>query len=123
MRRGECAHNASGFKVWPTEVESLMYQHPAVLEACVIGASDAHRGETVKALVVLRPEWQGRIEAAAIITCCHQNMAAFKVPRIVEFIEALPKSGSGKIQWRELQDRERRAEAERRAAAGPGGRA
>ena len=55
--------NASGFKVWPTEVESLMYQHPAVLEACVIGASDAHRGETVKALVVLRPEWQGRIEA------------------------------------------------------------
>ena len=56
--------NASGFKVWPTEVESLMYQHPAVLEACVIGASDAHRGETVKALVVLRPEWQGRIEAA-----------------------------------------------------------
>jgi fatty-acyl-CoA synthase len=113
--------NASGFKVWPAEVESLMYQHPAVLEACVIGASDAHRGETVKALVVLRPEWQGRIEAAAIVAWCHENMAAFKVPRSVEFIEALPKSGSGKIQWRELQDRERRAEAARGAAAERGG--
>jgi fatty-acyl-CoA synthase len=109
--------NASGFKVWPTEVESLMYQHPAVLEACVIGASDAHRGETVKALVVLRPEWRGRIEPPVIIEWCRENMAAFKVPRIVEFIDALPKSGSGKIQWRELQDRERRAEAERGAAA------
>ncbi len=105
--------NASGFKVWPTEVESLMYQHPAILEACVIGVSDAHRGETVKAFVVLRPEWQGRIEGPAIIDWCRQNMAAFKVPRIVEFLDALPKSGSGKIQWRELQDRERQAAAER----------
>jgi fatty-acyl-CoA synthase len=108
--------NAAGFKVWPTEVESLMYQHPAVLEACVIGASDAHRGETVKAFVVLRAEWKGRIEAAAIIDWCRHNMAAFKVPRIVEFLEALPKSGSGKIQWRELQERERQAEVSRGAA-------
>jgi fatty-acyl-CoA synthase len=115
--------NASGFKVWPTEVESLMYQHPAVLEACVIGAGDAHRGETVKAFVVLRPEWKGRIEAASIVDWCRDNMAAFKVPRIVEFIDALPKSGSGKIKWRELQDRERRAEAERSAAAERGGSA
>jgi fatty-acyl-CoA synthase len=113
--------NASGFKVWPTEVESLMYDHPAVLEACVIGTSDAHRGETVKALVVLRPEWQGRIEPAAIIDWCRQNMAAFKVPRIVEFVGTLPKSGSGKIQWRELQERERRTQAERSAAAERGG--
>jgi fatty-acyl-CoA synthase len=113
--------NASGFKVWPTEVESLMYQHPAVLEACVIGASDAHRGETVKAFVVLRPEWTGRVGAPAIVDWCRENMAAFKVPRIVEFIEALPKSGSGKIQWRELQERERLAEAARSAGAGHGG--
>jgi fatty-acyl-CoA synthase len=112
--------NASGFKVWPTEVESLMYQHPAVLEACVIGASDAYRGETVKAFVVLQPQWKGRIEARAIVDWCRENMAAFKVPRIVEFIDALPKSGSGKIQWRELQERERRAEAERSATAGRG---
>jgi fatty-acyl-CoA synthase len=115
--------NAAGFKVWPAEVESLMYQHPAVLEACVIGTSDAHRGESVKAFVVLRPEWKGRVEAAAIVAWCHQNMAAFKAPRIVEFIDALPKSGSGKIQWRELQDREQRAEAGRAAAAERGGSA
>ena len=103
--------NASGFKVWPTEVESFMYQHPAILEACVIGAPDAHRGETVKAVVVLRPEWRGRIEAHTIIDWCRENMAAYKYPRIVEFLEALPKSGAGKIMWRELQDRERNADA------------
>jgi fatty-acyl-CoA synthase len=98
--------NASGFKVWPTEVESQMYQHPAILEACVIGTPDAHRGETVKAVVVLRSEWRGRIDDQTIIGWCRQNMAAYKCPRIVEFVEALPKSGAGKIMWRELQDRE-----------------
>jgi fatty-acyl-CoA synthase len=98
--------NASGFKVWPVEVESLMYGHPAVLEACVIGVQDAHRGETVKAVVVLRPEWRGRIEGAAIIDWCREHMAAYKVPRIVAFADALPKSGSGKIQWRALQEQE-----------------
>jgi fatty-acyl-CoA synthase len=98
--------NASGFKVWPTEVESQMYQHPAILEACVIGTQDAHRGETVKAVVVLRPEWRGRIDEAGIINWCRENMAAYKYPRIVEFVESLPKSGAGKIMWRELQDRE-----------------
>ncbi len=98
--------NASGFKVWPTEVESLMYQHPAVLEACVIGSQDAHRGETVKAIIVPRPEWRGRIDAQAIIDWCRENMAAYKCPRLIEFVDALPKSGAGKIMWRELQDRE-----------------
>ena len=98
--------NASGFKVWPSEVETAMYQHPAVLEACVIAAKDARRGETVKALVVLRPEWRGKIAEQALIDWCHENMAAFKAPRILTFVESLPKSGSGKIQWRELQDRE-----------------
>jgi fatty-acyl-CoA synthase len=98
--------NASGFKVWPTEVESLMYQHPAILEACVIGTKDAHRGETVKAVIVPRPEWRARIAAQEIIDWCRENMAAYKCPRIIEFVEALPKSGAGKIMWRELQDRE-----------------
>jgi fatty-acyl-CoA synthase len=98
--------NASGYKVWPTEIESLMYQHPAVQEACIIGAKDAHRGETVKAVIVLRPEWRGKIEAQPIIDWCRENMAAYKVPRVIEFIDALPKSGSGKIMWRELQERE-----------------
>jgi fatty-acyl-CoA synthase len=98
--------NAAGFKVWPSEVETLMYQHPAVLEACVIGVSDAHRGETVKALVVPRPEWRERVDEAGLIAWCREKMAAYKVPRCVDFVDALPKSGSGKIQWRELQERE-----------------
>ncbi len=98
--------NASGYKVWPTEVESLMYQHPAVQEACIIGTKDAHRGETVKAVIVPRSEWRDRIEAQAIIDWCREHMAAYKVPRLIEFVDALPKSGSGKIMWRELQERE-----------------
>jgi fatty-acyl-CoA synthase len=105
--------NASGFKVWPTEVESQMYQHPAIMEACVIGAQDAHRGETVKAVIVLRPDWRGRIDERAIIDWCRENMAAYKYPRIVEFVDALPKSGAGKIMWRELQDRENAAAKQR----------
>jgi fatty-acyl-CoA synthase len=102
--------NCSGFKVWPSEVESLMYQHPAVLEACIIGAPDGHRGQTVKAVVVLRPEFRGRIDDAALIEWCRGHMAAYKVPRIIAFVDSLPKSGSGKIQWRELQEREAAAE-------------
>jgi len=98
--------NASGYKVWPTEIESLMYQHPAVQEACIIGAKDAHRGETVKAVIVLKAEWRGKIEAQPIIDWCRENMAAYKVPRVIEFVDALPKSGAGKIMWRELQERE-----------------
>jgi fatty-acyl-CoA synthase len=98
--------NASGYKVWPTEIESLMYQHPAVQEACIIGSKDAHRGETVKAVIVLRTECRGRTEPQAIIDWCRENMAAYKVPRVIEFVDALPKSGSGKIMWRELQERE-----------------
>ena len=105
--------NASGFKVWPSEVETLMYQHPAILEACVIGVSDAHRGETVKALVVPRPEWRGRITEQEIIDWCRTNMAAYKVPRFVAFLDTLPKSGAGKIQWRELQEREAVASLQR----------
>jgi fatty-acyl-CoA synthase len=98
--------NASGFKVWPTEVEALMYQHPAVQEACVIGAKDAHRGETVKAVIVLKAGFRGKIEAQAIVDWARENMAAYKAPRLIEFTDALPKSGSGKIMWRELQEQE-----------------
>jgi fatty-acyl-CoA synthase len=98
--------NASGFKIWPTEIESLMYQHPAVQEACIIAAKDAYRGETVKAVIVLRSEFRGKVEGQAIIDWCRENMAAYKVPRIIEFVDALPKSGAGKIMWRELQERE-----------------
>jgi fatty-acyl-CoA synthase len=98
--------NAAGFKVWPAEVEALMYRHPAIHEACVIGSRDARRGETVKALVVLKPDHKGTVSEQEIITWCHDHMAAYKSPRLVEFVESLPKSGSGKVQWRELQEQE-----------------
>ena len=98
--------NASGFKVWPAEVEALMYRHPAIQEACVIAARDARRGETVKALVVLKSGQAGQVSEQDIALWCHEHMAAYKSPRIVEFVASLPKSGSGKVQWRELQDQE-----------------
>ena len=95
--------NASGFKVWPAEVEALMFRHPAIQEACVIGVRDAYRGESVKAVVVLRATHQDTTEQQ-IIDWCHANMAAYKAPRIVQVVDALPKSGSGKVMWRALQE-------------------
>lgn len=103
--------NASGYKVWPAEVETLMYQHPDIVEACVVGTRDAHRGETVKAFVVLRPEARGRVAERDIIDWAHGHMAAYKSPRVVEFVDALPKSGTGKVMWRALQEREAAAQA------------
>lgn len=97
--------NASGFKVWPAEVEALMFRHPAIQEACIIAAKDSYRGETVKAVVVLRPTHQDTTEQQ-IIDWCRENMAVYKVPRIVQFVSALPKSGSGKVMWRTLQEQE-----------------
>ncbi|HSN34616.1 MAG TPA: long-chain fatty acid--CoA ligase [Ideonella sp.] len=98
--------NASGFKVWPAEVEMLLYKHPAVQEACIIAARDAYRGETVKAVVVLRAAARGSTTAEDIIGWAREHMAAYKVPKQVEFVDSLPKSGSGKVMWRLLQDRE-----------------
>jgi len=103
--------NASGYKVWPAEVEALMYQHPAIMEACVISARDAHRGETVKCLVSLKESSRGKVTEQEIIEWASQNMAAYKYPRLVEFIEALPKSATGKVQWRVLQEREQARQA------------
>ncbi|THC42424.1 long-chain fatty acid--CoA ligase [Massilia sp. Mn16-1_5] len=97
--------NASGYKVWPAEVEALMYRHPAIREVCVVSGVDARRGETVKAVVVLKDGLHGQVTEQDIVEWSHANMAAYKSPRIVEFREALPKSGTGKVQWRALQDR------------------
>jgi fatty-acyl-CoA synthase len=99
--------NAAGFKVWPAEVEAMLYAHPAIQEACVVGARDAYRGETVKAIVVVKKEAKGA-SAEEIIGWAREKMAAFKVPRVVEFVDALPKTATGKILWRELQERENR---------------
>jgi fatty-acyl-CoA synthase len=99
--------NCSGFKVWPAEVESMLYAHPAIQEACVIGTPDGYRGETVKALVVLKTSSKNT-SSKDIIDWARERMAAFKVPRVVEFVEQLPKTATGKILWRKLQEEENR---------------
>lgn len=96
--------NASGFKVWPAEVESMMYHHEAIQECCVIAVRDAYRGETVKAVIVKKPG--NDTTGDDIIKWAHEKMAAYKVPRIVEFVDALPKSATGKVMWRTLQEQE-----------------
>ncbi len=97
--------NASGFKVWPAEVELMLYKHPAVQEACIIATHDAYRGESVKAVVVKRHDRQD-VTAEQIVEWAREQMAAYKYPREVEFVDALPKSGAGKVLWRVLQERE-----------------
>jgi len=100
--------NCAGFKVWPAEVEAMLYAHPAIQEACVIGARDAYRGETVKAVIVLKPQAKGAVLAQEIMEWARGKMAAFKVPRIVEFVDELPRTATGKILWRKLQEEENR---------------
>jgi fatty-acyl-CoA synthase len=103
--------NCSGFKVWPAEVEAMLYAHPDIQEACVISTRDAHRGETVKALVVLKAAARGRAEPGAIVAWAHEKMAAYKAPRVVEFVESLPRTATGKVFWRKLQEEENRRSA------------
>ncbi|MFB7262688.1 class I adenylate-forming enzyme family protein [Streptomyces nojiriensis] len=95
--------NASGFKVWPREVEDVLYTHPAVREAAVVGVPDAYRGESVKAYVSLRPGTS--VEPAELAAYCAERIAAYKYPRQVEILPVLPKTTSGKILRRELRDR------------------
>jgi len=87
---------ASGFKVWPREVEDVLYAHPAVREAAVIGVPDAYRGETVKAVVSLKAGASATHED--LVAHCRENLAAYKTPRLIEFLDDLPKTVSGKIQ-------------------------
>ena len=101
--------NCSGMKVWPAEVESLLYGHPAVAECCVIAAPDAYRGETVKAVVVLKPG--ATASGEEIAAWCQDKMASYKIPRLFAFVESLPKSPTGKVAWRVLQEKERAATA------------
>ena len=94
---------ASGYKVWPREVEDVLYQHPAVREAAVIGVPDDYRGETVKAFVSVRPGEE--VSEAELIAFCKERMAAYKYPRSIELVEELPKTVTGKILRRELRGR------------------
>ncbi|CAA7601218.1 AMP-dependent synthetase/ligase [Acididesulfobacillus acetoxydans] len=99
--------NAAGFKVWPTEVESIMFKHPAIQQACVIGVMDPKRGETVKAYVILHEEERGKVTEQEIIEWTKDKMSSYKYPRSVQFVESLPVSASGKVLWRKLQEQER----------------
>jgi long-chain acyl-CoA synthetase len=92
---------ASGYKVWPREVEDVLYGHPAVREAAVVGVPDDYRGETVHAYVSLEPG--ARVESEELIAFCKERMAAYKYPRVVHLVEQLPKTASGKILRRELR--------------------
>ncbi|MGW5695196.1 class I adenylate-forming enzyme family protein [Streptomyces asiaticus] len=93
--------NASGFKVWPREVEDVLYTHPAVREAAVVGKPDTYRGETVKAYVSLRSG--AEVTPDELSAYCAERLAAYKYPREVEILPELPKTTSGKILRRELR--------------------
>ncbi|QLJ01225.1 AMP-binding protein [Streptomyces sp. NEAU-sy36] len=95
--------NAAGFKVWPREVEDVLYTHPAVREAAVVGVPDGYRGETVKAYISLRPGAGADPDELAVY--CKERLAAYKYPRQVEILPELPKTASGKILRRELRSR------------------
>jgi long-chain acyl-CoA synthetase len=93
---------ASGYKVWPREVEDVIYEHPAVHEAAVVGAPDEYRGETVRAFVSLKPG--ARAETDELIAFCRERLAAYKCPRSIDVLDELPKTVSGKILRRELRE-------------------
>ncbi|OAT86164.1 AMP-binding protein [Desulfotomaculum copahuensis] len=95
---------ASGFSVFPPEVENFLYEHPAVAEVAVVGIPDPYRGESVKAYVVLKREYENKMSESDIINWARQKMAAYKYPRVIEFRPELPKNGSGKILRRLLQE-------------------
>jgi fatty-acyl-CoA synthase len=97
--------NAAGYKVWPAEIEALLFHHPAIQEACVISFRDHYRGETVKAVVVVKPSHVD-IKEEEIVDWCRGRVSSYKVPRIIKFVDALPKSASGKVMWRALQEAE-----------------
>ncbi|MET1124392.1 MAG: long-chain fatty acid--CoA ligase, partial [Archaeoglobaceae archaeon] len=95
---------AGGYNVYPREVEEVLYEHPAVLEAAVVGVPDPYRGETVKAFVVLRPEYRGKVTAEDLEKWCRERLAPYKVPKLWEFREELPKSMVGKVLRRVLRE-------------------
>jgi long-chain acyl-CoA synthetase len=97
---------ASGYKVWPREVEDVLYKHPATKEASVVGKRDPYRGESPKAFISLKDGWKGKVTEADYINFCKENMAAYKYPREVEFIDEVPKTASGKVLRRVLSDQE-----------------
>src|SRR5206468_2743782 len=95
--------NTAGFKVWPREVEDVLYRHDAVRLAVVVGVPDGYRGEIVKAFVVLKDDRRGQVSEADILEVCRQHLSTYKLPRAVEFRTELPLSGAGKLLRRALR--------------------
>jgi long-chain acyl-CoA synthetase len=91
-----------GYNVYPSDVESVLYAHPAVRLAAVIGIPDSYHGEVVKACIALKPGASATVEE--IIACCREGLTEYKVPRVVEIRETLPMSAVGKILYRVLRD-------------------
>jgi long-chain acyl-CoA synthetase len=98
----------SGFNVYPNEVEDVLFTHPAIQEAAVIGVPDQYRGEAVKAFIVIRPG--ATATADEVMEFCRANLAKYKVPSVIEFLPSLPKSAVGKVLRRELREMEAKKE-------------
>jgi long-chain acyl-CoA synthetase len=100
---------ASGFNIYPKEIDELLMTHPKVLEVCTIGVPDAYRGENVKTYIVVKPGQT--LTEDEVKAFCRDSLAAYKVPKLVAFIDALPKSAVGKILRRELRDLDAKMQA------------
>ena len=92
---------AGGYNIYPREIDEVLFEHPKILEACAVGIPDPYRGETVKAYVVLKPE--EKMTGEEVIKYCSTKLAKYKIPKTVEFLTSLPKSGVGKILRKELR--------------------
>jgi len=97
---------ASGYNIYPREIDEILFEHPKVLEACAIGIPDAYRGETVKAFIVVKPG--ETLTEEEITQWCKEKLAAYKVPKMIEFVNALPKSAIGKILRREVKEMDKK---------------
>lgn len=104
---------AGGYNIYPREIDEILFQHPKILEACSIGVPDAYRGETVKAYVVVKPG--ETLTADEVIQFSREKLAAYKAPKMVEFIDALPKSAVGKILRKEVKDMDRKKSQQKKA--------
>ncbi|MBN1534586.1 MAG: long-chain fatty acid--CoA ligase [Spirochaetes bacterium] len=107
---------AGGFNIYPNEIDDVLFLHPKVLEACTIGVQDQYRGETVKAYVVARPG--EALSEEEVLEHCRRHLTGYKVPRMVRFIDAIPKSAVGKILRREMKELDKKLEEERQRKGG-----
>lgn len=96
---------AGGYNIYPRDIDEVLFEHPKVLEACAVGVHDPYRGETVKAFVVPKPG--ETVTEAELDRYCRERLAAYKVPKMYEFLESLPKSSVGKVLRRQLREMER----------------